>query len=136
MGKTGVRETITRKAFLGVLMRQLEPLRVPLSEQDNALKILAQPPRFTEEVTEAQRRTVTCPKSQGQLGLGPESGGPNTIMLCPCWNPNPTHCRVPCEVLWRRKVFMAVNRVFTLCSLAGFLLQGAQSRFRRRQAYC
>lgn len=64
-GKTGARETITRKAFPGVLMRQLETLRFPLSEQDRALKTPAQPPRFIEEVTglegESDLSRVTVP---------------------------------------------------------------------------
>lgn len=51
MGKTGARETITRKACPGVLMRQLEPLRFLLSEQDRALKTPTQAPHFIEEVT-------------------------------------------------------------------------------------
>lgn len=65
MGKAGARETITRKAFPGVLMRQLEKPRFQLSGQDRALKTPAQPPHFTEEVTGAEgendfpRATVT-----------------------------------------------------------------------------
>lgn len=72
MGKPGARETITRKAFPGVLMRQLEPLRFPMSEQDRALKTPGQHPGFAEAVTEAQMGRVTCPESQSQLGLGTE----------------------------------------------------------------
>lgn len=54
MGKTGARETITRKAFPGVLMRQLEPLRFLLSEQDRAQKTPAQPPSFIEDVLDCE----------------------------------------------------------------------------------
>lgn len=63
----GAREALPRKAFPGVLMRQLEPLRFPLSEQGGS-EDPRPTPWFTEEIMEAQLGRGTCPESQCQLG--------------------------------------------------------------------
>lgn len=116
-------------------MRQLEPLRFALSEQDKAPKTPAQPPRFKEEVTEAQRRRVTCPKSQCQLGLGEEPGMQTPWCSAPVGiKTSPTgglHLRVEGGVrgggekcLWKQGGFHSLQ--------PGWVSFRGHSRFRRR----
>ena len=91
-------------------MRQLEPLRFPLSEQDRALKTPAQPPRFIGEGTglegESDLSGVTVPI---RAATRTQVSTHHDLFLCR--NQNPTQRR--------RKMLMAGRAPPTLGSVLG-----------------